>query len=133
MHLHFEKWTRDPSAFFKTSQPVSRDLRHKSIDQLYVVLKDLTQNQEINQICLRFGFLLFNSWKAESCKRLGRHMKDELVRVIAQSGLVRDSSVEIKEFSAKWASAGARYSQLALELGGLGSLMLLPEDITPYE
>ena len=84
LRLQFHKWTEDPSQFFATSDPTSRDLASNFIGQLYIILKDLTEKQIINRL-FRFAVLFLREWKADFCDgRLSRYGKSDFVDAITQ-------------------------------------------------
>jgi hypothetical protein len=62
-------------------------------------------------------------------RNLNKHSR-ELAQAVRESGLITDSADDIRTHLATWIHRGARYDALASELGGLGTLVLLPEDIS---
>jgi hypothetical protein len=65
-------------------------------------------------------------------QRLGSCALVDLADSIKQSGLVKDDSQHIQDNLAGWAALGERYQLLADDLGGLGILVLLPEETAEY-
>ncbi|OBT38937.1 hypothetical protein VE00_10565 [Pseudogymnoascus sp. WSF 3629] len=55
------------------------------------------------------------------------------VSVIINSDLVDDDTEEVRKNCLLWAYIGGRYEKIASSLGGAGSLMLLPGDISRYK
>lgn len=132
VHIHLTKWSVDPSTFLDTTEQHHRT--PSSGGQLYQLLTHLTNSVVINQICLRFCLMLFSEWKSHFCQTRLRSAKSLFIDDILQSGFaVGQCRDVIEKMSAAWASSGARYAQLASDLGGKGCLMLLPDNITPYE
>lgn len=110
--------------------PADQSMQDCSLAGCYMFVNDIEKNKEFSTIRLRFFYVLFFRLKQSiQPKRLCADVINLLVRIIYHSGLVKDSKDVVEKKLVTWTDRGERYELLAKDLGGLGSLLVLPDDI----
>ncbi|KAL9101086.1 MAG: hypothetical protein Q9163_003616 [Psora crenata] len=123
-------WKASPSTFLQGNE-VQFGHQKTPYAQVYNLLCALEKSQTANQIQRRILVVVIHRLKKKLCVKLRRDAFHHIALKIHQSGLVRENQESILTNLNTWAKAGARYDALATDLGGLGSLTLLPDDIGP--
>ncbi|KAE8155281.1 hypothetical protein BDV25DRAFT_135028 [Aspergillus avenaceus] len=101
-----------------------------SLAGFYVLVTDIETHKEICNIRLRLFYVFFNRLKQKiQPQGFWNDAVTYLAQIICRSGLVNDSMKVIQDKVTTWVERGGRYELLANDLGGLGSLLVLPEDV----
>lgn len=92
----------------------------------YALLNQYEEDKESNMICLRLLYVLFFLLK----RRIQPGAKSKqgsrsLAKEIMKSGSVQNES-QVTQKLHQWIDFGERYNLIANDLGGLGSLLILP-------
>ncbi|RAL06638.1 uncharacterized protein BO97DRAFT_22326 [Aspergillus homomorphus CBS 101889] len=108
----------------------NQSTKHSSLAGCYMLMEDVEKENDVGLIRLRFHCLLFYHLKQYiQPNGFWNDSISFMVEVIGISGLVEDSKDIIREKLVAWTDKGKRYALLARDLGGLGSLLVLPGDI----
>lgn len=99
-----------------------------SLAGYYTLVVDYEKQQDLDRIRLRLFYVSFYRLKMEiQPARQGNYDAGIFIaRAILASGPVNDSFDVIQRRVRDWISLGDRFSLLARDLGGLGSLYILP-------
>lgn len=104
--------------------------KYYSLAECYMLMDKMKKENDIGPIRLRFHYLLFYRLKERiQPKGIWKDAISFMVDVIRVTGLVKDTEEEIRRRLMFWSDRGKRYDLLAKDLGGLGSLLVLPDDI----
>ncbi|RAL03194.1 uncharacterized protein BO80DRAFT_470879 [Aspergillus ibericus CBS 121593] len=95
----------------------------------YMIVVDTEKKKDLNIIRLRLLYVLFHRLNLETQRRFGQAVSDRLAQIIHASGLVTDTLETVEGRLGSWIDRGARYELLANDLGGLGVLFVLPDDV----
>lgn len=110
--------------------PSDQLMQDCSLAGCYMFVTNIEKNKEFSTIRLRIFYVLFFRLKQSiQPKRLCADVITLLGRIIYHSGLVKDSKEVVERKLVTWTDRGERYELLAKDLGGLGSLLVLPDDI----
>lgn len=96
-----------------------------------MLLRHFEHRSEVHAIKYRFVLVTFYRLTKKFQRQFRFHAHDDVLKVLVHSQLF--NGLEESGLSDKlkdWKRAGARYDQIAEELGGMGSLILLPEDVS---
>ena len=118
-----------PSTLIERNEVFQFDPQSNGFAQVYKLQCDLDKSHTSSRIQRRFLLLVISRFKKKLCTRLHGDAEQHIALTICQSGLVKENGDSILKNLTRWASAGTKLDQLATDLGGLGSLMLLPGDI----
>jgi len=126
-------WDRDPSSILTSELEVSMSPAQDFLSRLYLAL-DHTHFQSalVKAVRLRILQIAFHNLM----NRLNvRHIcPDSTAETEFFSRIkVRKDDAEIGKRSKGWAKIGGKYASLSAELGGLGSMICLPGDISAYK
>ena len=96
-----------------------------------MLVDNVEKNTIFSTIRLRFLYVSFFRLKEsiQPEERLCTDVISLMVQTIYNSGLVKDSKDVVAKKLVNWTDRGERYDLLAKELRGLGSLLVLPDDI----
>lgn len=124
-----ETWEAAPTTFLQ-APPAKAQLSGELPAAFYSILRDLNQSRAVDAIRWRFYLVGFYKLKQELGKSLLRsEARDAFFDRIVSSNMIDDPPDTVKKNCTTWANAGGRYEKIASELGGMGVLILLPEDI----
>lgn len=117
-----------PSQYTSLSDQSMQDC---SLAGYYMLVDNVEKNTIFSTIRLRFLYVSFFRLKEsiQPEERLCTDVISLMVQTIYNSGLVKDSKDVVAKKLVNWTDRGERYDLLAKELGGLGSLLVLPDDI----
>ncbi|PGG99120.1 hypothetical protein AJ79_08684 [Helicocarpus griseus UAMH5409] len=94
----------------------------------YVFLDRVETRYGADRVRRRLLYVVFSFIKDLSGRtRLRGPILEKLVQIIIQSGLVDASSEDVAGKLGSWSTRGDKYRSLAGDVGGLGSLFLIPE------
>lgn len=128
-----QSWRENPSSF-KNLQDTTPQPSRDHPGQLYVSLKKLDRNGIVDAVRWRFYLVSFHRVKLKVERTTVRGKPGGVfVDIILNSHLVDDDLEEVRKNCSLWANIGGRYEKIASSLGGAGSLLLLPGDITRYK
>lgn len=116
-----------PSTLIERNEVFQFDPQSNGFSQVYKLQCDLDKSHTSSRIQRRFLLVVISRFKKKLCTRLHGDAEQHIALTMCQ--LVKENYDSILKNLTRWASAGARLDQLATDLGGLGSLMLLPDDI----
>jgi hypothetical protein len=124
--IHLDLWNNDPSSFFRPniSQPDNPCTR------IFLCLHQASGGDKaIQEIRMRIGQIGAHRLleRLELCKLYPGTSAEEEFAKLVQFTKNRD---EIAKKAKKWATTGRKYDQLSAELGGLGSMICMPDDIS---
>ncbi|KAF7863806.1 hypothetical protein EAF04_006771 [Stromatinia cepivora] len=131
-------WRSQPSAFLDqlSVDPLGSP---RLPSQLYLNLHRLQQTRSIESVRWRFLLVAFyelredvNKTYFHSKNYVRSEVQDEFISIICQSDMIKDTYENIKKNYVAWAKGGERYHVLIEELGGRGTLLLLPDDTQPH-
>jgi hypothetical protein len=117
-------WKASPSTFLNIQDVLKSNCQNNPLVYIYKVLSTL--DADVPPIQRRILMLIICELKDNVCQRINGNALQHITEVICQSGLVTGKYEYVLDKISKWALAGARYKQLAHDLGGLGALILLP-------
>lgn len=95
-------------------------------------MKRLETQRQSGTIIWRYFTLFFYdlmNMVGDGRKYMVETLQDELVQLINNSGVMKNSAGIIRKDLKRWANAGSKYDNLARRLG-IGALMLLPQEVT---
>lgn len=124
-------WKTSRSEFLQRNDVFRFDHQKRPLAQVYNLLCALDRSHVVNQILRRILAVVIHRLGRKLCTRLHGKALHHMTLKISQSGLVEENHQSILTKLNTWANAGARYDTLAKDLGGLGALILLPDDICP--
>jgi hypothetical protein len=127
-------WKADPRSFLYVetkNQPTSQNF----LVQVFALLCELEDSHILNQIRRRVLLLLIHNLakKLSPKARLTDLQLQVFVKLIVQSGLLNGDHASAQNKFKDWKYGGARYDTFAQELDGLGSVFLLPYEVSHYE
>ncbi|KAF7505076.1 hypothetical protein GJ744_001295 [Endocarpon pusillum] len=133
----FLSWKEKPQTFLEIERNFP-PARNPVFVRICVLLSELENDYIVNQIRRRILLLIIHGLKTKiasdnSSSRLSPLQWPHFVNVAAQSGLLNGEENSVEDKLAKWAKGGSRYHILATELGGIGSVVLLPFDVSPSQ
>ena len=97
-----------------------------SLPGCYALLNQYEEGNGPSIICLRLFYVLFFHLKEHTQSgRKSKQGSESLAKEIMRSGSVHDES-QVTRNVRKWIDLGERYQLIANDLGGLGSLLILP-------
>ncbi|KAK2757197.1 hypothetical protein FQN54_004711 [Arachnomyces sp. PD_36] len=122
-------WKGNPSKFLEpcTKTP---DFSSNPLNGYLNFLLQLDQDKELVKIRGRLSLIPLARLKAKfNEERLNATSHDGFADIITNSELITDNKDAISGRIRAWINAGGRYESLASELGGLGSLCCLPDEV----
>lgn len=126
----FQRWKKNYMTFFTDSEKKEVDFSSCPLARCYIFLCEAESRGLVCKIQQRILFVLFSRLKDRFGRdRLHSDVLIKFSRIILRSGLVEGDEGVIERRLGDWACLGTRYDLLASDLGGLGSLILLPDDI----
>lgn len=124
----FDAWKQDKVSFY-TQANVTFESYHCPLSAAYIFVSQLEKRYAADRVRRRLVYVMFSFIKEQSGRtRLRDTTLEGFAQIILRSGLVDTPPETIKGQLGTWASRGDKYRLLANDLGGLGSLFLLPED-----
>lgn len=96
-----------------------------------MLLRHFENRSEVHAIKYRFVLVTFYRFTKKFQRQSRFHAHNDVLKVLVHSQLfngLKESGLSDK--LKDWKSAGARYDQIAEELRGIGSLILLPGDVS---
>ncbi|KAL2005517.1 hypothetical protein VTN00DRAFT_2728 [Thermoascus crustaceus] len=104
--------------------------RNCVLAEYYMLGIRIEREQYLNTIRLRLIFVVFYRVKqAIEPRGLCYEASYFLARIINRSSIINDALKDIEKNVRSWINYGQRYELLAEDLGGLGTLFILPKDI----
>lgn len=123
-----QSWSSDPSTFL---QGPTTQLGYGHPANLYNSLEALDRSQAVGIIQWRLTLVAFGESKERlQIRRVREGSEAAFVNIIISSGLVTGNIEEVKKKSLLWATIGLRLKRIAFDLGGIGALIVMPEDIS---
>lgn len=125
-----KQWKEQPDLFYSYVYGRSFHLEPTTFGGVYSLLSQSETRIAEYRHGNRLLYVLFALLKKIFGRvRLKGSILKEFASCIRESGLTDEASEDIQKNLGKWASHGERYALLAAQLGGPGSLLLLPKDI----
>ena len=127
-------WLANPGSFLRI-EGNSRLENQPLLLQVFNFLRDAEKSNILTQVRRRLLLLLLSnlSKKLNSYKRLTENNLQLLLKLLDRSGALGESQDLIQKRIIDWKAGGVRYETYTKELGGLGSLLLLPYSVSSYE
>lgn len=129
IEISLNAWKSAGTSFY-TQMDDRFEAYHCPLSGAYIFLTQVERRYAADRIRRRLLYVVFSSIKELFGRtRLRKTTLEKFTQIINKSGLVDASSDVVKERIGTWASRGDKYKLLACDLGGLGSLFLLPDNV----
>jgi hypothetical protein len=126
----FNEWKVDYLQFYAQIEGAGFEPEQSPLAGAYSFLCRVETRYTMDRIRKRLLYVVFSRLKmAFHRTQLRGNILTQFARLIRQSGLIDESLEDIEERVGTWACRGDRYQLLSDDLGGLGALILLPQDI----
>lgn len=135
----YDRWSKDISTFLETENPISKaffvelhcEPHYTCLFCVALLLRHFEYRSEVHAIKYRFVLITFYRLTKKFQRQFCFHAHNDVLEVLVHSQLfngLEESGLfdKLKD----WKSAKARYDQIAEELEGMSSLILLPEDVS---
>lgn len=128
----FQLWKADPSTIIRHTIAIQGHcLPSHPVSSTYCLLLGLEKGIIIHRILHRFLCIKLHKLKAAfNSKSLRGNTRAEFLALVLNSGLTENQKLDVQDNIDRWTRAGKRYLAIADELDGIGSLLLLPDDIS---
>ena len=126
-------WDNDPSSILISEPTVSFTPSQDFPSRLYLALDHIyTQSSVVKAIRLRILQIALHSLMNRLNVRQLRGNSEAESEFLGRIKIEKEDE-EIRKRSKTWATTGEKYASLCAELGGLGSMICMPEDISAYK
>ena len=130
---HLELWENDPLSILTLEATISLNSSQDFPSRLYLAL-DHTDvlSSIVKAIRLRILQIALHSLVIRLNVRQLHANSEAETEFLGRINVERDDA-EVGKRSKNWATNGGKYASLSKELGGLGSMICMPEDISTYK
>ncbi|KFY26005.1 hypothetical protein V491_01498 [Pseudogymnoascus sp. VKM F-3775] len=127
----YKHWKDDPSTILQHIATPLDSLPKHPIPNTYHQLVRLEKQNAVNLILHRFLCVRLHRLKlAFQTQKIRATTRRDFQSLILESGLAEPEKAKVAGNLERWIRAGGRYLAIANRLGGIGALMLLPDDIS---
>ncbi|KAF7878969.1 hypothetical protein EAF04_000171 [Stromatinia cepivora] len=128
----YQLWKADPSTIIRHTVAIqAHSLPSHPVSSTYHLLIGLEKGITVHRILHRFLCIKLHKLKAAfNSKSLRGKTRADFLALVLKSGLTENQKVDVQGNIDRWTKAGKRYLAIADELDGIGSLLLLPDDVS---